>query len=72
MSHVGLKTRSLGQIFEEPCVCSRDQIFSLILMKLGQIFYLNEILYMFENWSCWSKCRLLGQIIDHMLVTKGL
>ena len=48
MRHVGSKTRSL----EKPCVCSRDQIFGLILMKLGQSFCLDEILYMFENGSC--------------------
>ena len=52
MGHVGSKTRSLGQILEKPCVCSRDQIFSLNLMKLGQNGCLNEILYMFENESC--------------------
>ena len=61
MGHVGSKTRSLGQILEKPCVCSRDQkpcvcsrdqIFGLILMKLGQSFCLYEILYMFENGSC--------------------
>ena len=45
MDHVGSKTRSLGQILEKPCVCSRYQIF----MKFGQSFCLNEILYMFEN-----------------------
>ena len=52
MGHVGSKTRSLGQILQKPCVCSRDQIFGLILMKLGQRFCLDEILYMFGNWSC--------------------
>ena len=30
MGHVRSKTRSLGQILEEPCVCSRGHIFSLI------------------------------------------
>ena len=52
MGHVGSKTRSLGQMFEKPGVCSRDQIFCLILMKPGQCVCLNEILYMFENGSC--------------------
>ena len=51
MGHVGSKTRSLGQILKTPCVCSRDQNFSLILMKLGQSVCLDEILYMFENRS---------------------
>ena len=52
MGHVGSKTRSLGQILEKPCVCSREPDFWLILMKLGQSFCLDEILYMFENGSC--------------------
>ena len=36
MGHVGLKARSLGQILEKSCVRSRDQIFSPIIIKLGQ------------------------------------
>ena len=52
MGHVGSKTWSLGQILEKPCVCTRDKIFSLIFIKLGQSFCLDEILYMFENGSC--------------------
>ena len=47
MGHVGSKTRSLGQILENPCVFSRNQIFGLILMKLGQSFCVDEILYNF-------------------------
>ena len=70
MGHVGSKIRSLGQILEKPCVCSGDKILGLILMKLGQSFCLNEILYIIENGS---KTRSLGQIIeDPMLVTEGL
>ena len=42
MDHVGSETRSLGQTLEKPCVCSRDQIFGLILMKLAQSFCLDE------------------------------
>ena len=52
MGHVGLKTRSFIEILEKPCVCSRDQIFGLMLMKLGQNVCLDEILDMFENGSC--------------------
>ena len=52
IGHVGLETRSLGQILEKLCVCTRDQIFGLILMKHGQSFCLDEILYMLENGSC--------------------
>ena len=51
MDHVGSNTRSLRQILEKSCLCSTDQIFSLILIKLGQSFCLDEILYMFENGS---------------------
>ena len=45
ISHVGLKkTRSLGQIFENPCVCSRGRIFS-------QKVCLDKTLNDFENRS---------------------
>ena len=33
---VGIKTRSLDQISEKPCVLFRCHIFSVILTKLGQ------------------------------------
>ena len=49
IDHVGLKSKSLSQILEKLCVRFRDQIFGLILMKLGQSVCLDEILYMFEN-----------------------
>ena len=71
MGHVGSKTMSLGQILAKPYVYSRDQIFGLILMKLGQRFCIDEVLYTFEKVE--SKSRSLGQIIeDPMLVTKWL
>ena len=38
------KIRPLGQLLEKHCVCCRDQIFGLILVKLDQSFCLNEIL----------------------------
>ena len=41
--HVGSKTRSLGQILERPCVRFRGHIFSLIIIKLGQIICLEKI-----------------------------
>ena len=73
MGLVGSKTRSLGQILDKPCVGYRDQIFGLILMKLGQSVCLDEMLHIFLNESCRSKRRSLGQIIeDPMLLTKGL
>ena len=55
MGHVGLKTRSLGQILGKHCVCSRGHFFSLIIMKLGQNVCLDEISDGFENGSCWVK-----------------
>ena len=43
MGHVGSKTRSLGQILEKPCVRSRGNILSRILMEVGQDVYLDDI-----------------------------
>ena len=64
MGHVQSKTRSRGQILEEPCVCSRGQIFSLIIMKLGQNICLYEISDEFEMGNVGSKTRSLGQILE--------
>ena len=74
LGHVGSKTRSVGQIFEKPCVCSRDHIFGLILMKFGQSVFVSMICCtFFKTGHVKSKSRSLGQIIkDAMLVTKGL
>ena len=33
MGHVGSQTRSLGQMLEKPCVCSRGNIFSPIIIR---------------------------------------
>ena len=44
IGHVRLKTRSLGQILEKPCVCSRGHIFSPIFMKLGHNVCLKPLL----------------------------
>ena len=52
MGHVGSKPRSLGQILEKPCPSCRGQIFSQIIMKLGQNVCLDEISDEFENGSC--------------------
>ena len=62
MGHGGYKFRSLGQMLEKPYLCSRDQIFCLILMKLGQSVYLDEILYILKMGHVGSKSRSLGQI----------
>ena len=73
MSHVWSKTKSLGQTLEKLCVCSRDQIFSLILMKLVQSFALMKPCTFLKMSHIGSKTRSIGQIIeDPMLVTKGL
>ena len=55
MSCVESKTRTLGQILKNLCVCCRGLIFGRILMKLGQNVFLGEISDEFENWSCWVK-----------------
>ena len=64
MGHVGLKTRSLGQILDKPCVRPRGHIFIPIIMKLGQNVCLDEMWDKFENGSCQVKTRLLGQILE--------
>ena len=64
MGRVGSKTRSLGQILEKPCVCSRGHIFSPIIMKLGQNLCLDEILAKFENGHVGSKTWSRGQILE--------
>ena len=61
MGHIGSKTKSLAQILEKPCVCSRGNIFSLIIMKPGQNVCLDEISDEFENGSCWLK--KLGHLV---------
>ena len=57
MVHVGSKTRSQVQILEKPCVCSRGNIFSPIIMKLGQNVFIDKILVFLENGSFWLKTR---------------
>ena len=56
MGHVGLKTRSPGQILGKPCVRSRGYISSLIIRKLGQNVCHDEISDDFENGS-WTVTR---------------
>ena len=43
LGHVGLKTRSPGQVLEKACEHSRGLIFGLIFMKPGQNIYLDDI-----------------------------
>ena len=69
---VGSKTRSLGQIVEKHCVCFRDQIFGLILMKLGQSVCRKKILYYFENGSGRVKGWSLGEIRRSYACNQGV
>ena len=55
MDHVGLKTRSLGRILEEPCVRSRGHIFSQIIMKPGQNVSDDKNSDVSESGSCLVK-----------------
>ena len=55
MGHVGSKTRSLGQTLEKPCIRSRGQIFSPIIMKPRQNVCLDKFSKAIENGSCWVK-----------------
>ena len=64
ISHVGSKTRSLGQILEKPCVRCRGHIFSPIIMKLGQNLCLDKIWHEFEKSHVGSKTRSLGQMLE--------
>ena len=58
MGHVASKTRSLGQILEKLCLCSRGHIFSKIIMKLCQNVCPDE----FQTSSKMGK--KLGQILE--------
>ena len=70
MGHVKSKTRSLGQILQKFCVCSREQIFGLIQMEL--VASMKHCTFL-KMGHIGSKTRSLGQIIENpMLVTKGL
>ena len=42
MGHVCSKTKSLGQILEKPCARSIGNIFSQMIMKLGQNVCLDQ------------------------------
>ena len=55
MGHVRSNARSPGQILEKRCVHARVYIFGLIIMKLGQNDFFDEISVEFENGSCWLK-----------------
>ena len=61
MGHVGSNTRSLDQMLEIPYVCSRGDIFCLIIMKLDQHVCIDEVLHKVENGSCLVKARSQGE-----------
>ena len=64
-----VKTRSLVQILEKPCVRSRSHIFSLIIMKIGQNVCHDEISDVVENGSgqVRSKARSVGKILENLV-----
>ena len=64
MGHIESKSRSLHQILEKPCVCSRGHIFSPVIMKLGQNVCLAEISDESKNGSCGSKTMSLGELLE--------
>ena len=64
LGHVGSKTRSLGQILEKPCVCSRCHILSQILVKFGPNVCLDKISDNSKFCHVGSKTRSLGQILE--------
>ena len=55
MSHVGSKTRSVGQIKGKPCEHSRGHIFRPIFIKLAPNDHLDNISVKFEYGLCWVK-----------------
>jgi len=52
MGHVGLKTRSPGQILGNSCLHSIGHICDPILMKLGQNFCPSNFYAKFEHGLC--------------------
>ena len=55
MGHVGLLTKSLGQMFEKSYACSRGHNFSPKIMKLDQQVCFDKMWHKFENESCRDK-----------------
>ena len=61
MGRVGLKSRSLGQIFVKSCYHSRGHNFDPIIIKLAQNANIDDISDTFEYGWGWEKSRSLGQ-----------
>ena len=55
MGYVWSKTKSLGKIFEKPCVCCRGHIYRPMIMKLDQNVCVDELSDEFQNGSCLVK-----------------
>ena len=71
MGQVRLKTRSVGQILEKPCVHSRGHIFSQIIVKL-RMFVLMKFWTSLKIGDVGSKTRSLDQILEKPCVhSKG-
>ena len=67
MGHVRSKIRSLDQILEKPCVQSRGQIFSPIIIKLGE--NINFVLMKPHTNLKWVMSdQRLGQVIEKACV----
>ena len=68
LGHVGLKTRSLGQILEKPCVHSRGHRFDHKFVKICQnVNFIRKLIIMISRPSLklghgGSKTRSLDQI----------
>ena len=62
IGHVRLKTRSLGQFLEKPCVLSRGHSFDPIFMKLCQNDFLtlnkhlSRLAMLSDDSSCYLAC----------------
>ena len=64
MGHVRLKTRSLGQFLEKPCVLSRRHSFDPIFMKLCQNVHFIKSRPELKMGHVGSKTRSLGQFLE--------
>ena len=62
LDHVGSKTRSLDQILEKHCVCSRGRSSEAKFMKLCQNVY--SYLDQVQNWV------MLGKQVGHLVKSK--
>ena len=59
--------QKLGQILEKTCVCTIDQIFILIIMKLDHHVCLVEMCTNLKMGHIESKTRSLGQILENLV-----